>query len=131
MPESEKELSPVSVELMQAFLANQAKELELNEKNLELLKQQDSNNYNLAKKSLDIQEKDLANERQHKLEIGKMLFNLSISAVFVLAFVVIVALYLDKEQFVLELAKIAMYGGGGVAVGAFYQKGKRQSESKE
>lgn len=38
---------------------------------------------------------------------------------------------LDKEQFVLELAKIAMYGGGGVAVGAFYQKGKRQSESKE
>lgn len=76
MPESGKELSPVSVELMQAFLANQAKELELNEKNLELLKQQDSNNYNLARKSLDIQEKDLANERQHKLEIGKMLFNL-------------------------------------------------------
>ena len=75
MPESGKELSPVSVELMQAFLANQAKELELNEKNLELLKQQDSNNYNLARKSLDIQEKDLANERQHKLEIGKMLFN--------------------------------------------------------
>lgn len=34
MPESEKELSPVSVELMQAFLANQAKELELNEKTL-------------------------------------------------------------------------------------------------
>ena len=87
MPESGKELSPVSVELMQAFLANQAKELELNEKNLELLKQQDSNNYNLARKSLDIQEKDLANERQHKLEIGKMLFNLSLSAVFVLAFV--------------------------------------------
>ena len=103
----------------------------MNEKNLELLKQQDSNNYNLARKSLDIQEKDLANERQHKLEIGKMLFNLSLSAVFVLAFVVIIALYLDKEQFVLELAKIAMYGGGGVAVGAFYPKGKRQSESKE
>lgn len=131
MPEREKELSPVSVELMQAFLANQAKELELNEKNLELLKQQDSNNYNLAKKSLDIQEKDLVNERQHKLAIGKMLFHLSISAVFVLAFVVIIALYLDKEQFVLELSKIAMYGGGGVAVGTFYQKSKRQGESKE
>ena len=86
MPESEKELSLVSVELMQAFLANQAKELELNEKNLELLKQQDSNNYNLARKSLDIQEKDLANERQHKLEIGKMLFNLSLSAVFCFGF---------------------------------------------
>lgn len=130
--ENEKDLlSPASIELMQTILANQTRELDLSGQNLELQKQQDTHSYEIAKKSLDVQAKDLADERRHKLELWKMISRLALVAVLALTLVTVTALFLGKEQFVLELTKIALYGGSGAAVGFFYQKSKRKNESED
>ena len=78
-----------------------------------------------------MQSKDLIDERRHRLEIWKLLSRLALCGIVALTAVAVTALFFGKEQFVLELLKIALYGGSGAAMGIFYQRGRRGSSADE
>ena len=48
----------------------------------------------------------------------------------IVALLTALALWLGKEQFILEVLRVVFYGGSGIAVGAYYQKAKGLSENK-
>ncbi|MDR1874626.1 MAG: hypothetical protein LBQ90_06400 [Synergistaceae bacterium] len=118
------------VELLQTFLENQSKELELRTQELELAKQQEMHSFEYSKFSTEIQSKDLTDERKHQRELWTIATKFASYGILALTVTICLALYLGREQFVLEIVRVAFYGGCGAVAGSYYQKGKRQ-ESKE
>jgi hypothetical protein len=117
-------VSQYPVELLQTFLENQSKELELRAQELELEKQRDVHGFEYSKFSTETQSKDFADARKHQRELWKIFCRFGVYGVTVLSVIVCFALYLGREQFVLELARAAFFGGFGAVAGSYYQKSK-------
>ena len=120
------EKSRLPVGLIERFLENQGKELDLKKQEDENKRQFAKYNYELAKLSIQAQSENLKNEKQHREALWKscMLFGAFVFIAFV-AFAAW-AFYLGKEQFVLEIIRMVFYGGSGAFVGSAYQKYKNQ-----
>ena len=132
LPEKEtKEITPqYPVDLLQTFLENQSKELDLRTQELDLAKQQAQYDFEYAKISTEEQGKNLADARRHQRNLWEIAAKYGFCCLMTLTVIVCFALYLGREQFVLEIVRVAFYGGCGAVAGSYYQKGKRQ-ESKE
>ena len=122
------------VDLIQTFLDNQAKELEIRVQELELAKQEELHNYDVTKLSIRAQLDDMERGRAHRRQMWSTGAKLGGFFAVLFAGIVALAFWFDKEQFILEVLRVAFYGGFGAAAGAYYQKAKsvgRKDESEE
>src|SRR5690348_13455030 len=103
MPDPNQNINPG---MLNVFLSNQQKELVLREQEIELRKQQEDHAFEFSKQALEVKQKELANQRQNNLDILKYKYNFAVIAMVMIATFIICALYLNKEQIVLELVKI-------------------------
>jgi hypothetical protein len=118
------------VKLLQVFLNNQSKELELKNQELEFAKQKDTNSFEHSKIVISAQLQDLADQRKHNSKMWSSLINVVLCGIVALTTVSCFALYLGREQFVLELIRVVFYGGCGAVAGSYYQKSKNQEPKK-
>lgn len=125
--EREGENRELPVDLFQGFLDNQAKELEIRAREQDLTEQQDSHNFELSKISIKAQLENMERNRVHdrQMQATRMKFSALLAVLFTL--ITSLALWLDKEQFVLEVLRVAFYGGFGAVAGTYYQKSKQAS----
>ena len=131
LPEENKEVThQYPVELFKTFLENQSKELELRGQELEIAKQRDAHNFEYSKFTTEAQIKDLTDERKHQREFWQIAFKLISCGIAALTLVICLALYLGREQFVLEIFRIVFYGGCGAVAGSYYQKSKYLESKK-
>ncbi len=122
---NEKNLTPVFTE---DYLELQFKEIEVRKEELEMRKMRDENNFEYAKESLKFQAEELKNMRhsETKFELGLML----ILSLFILMFfsIVIMAMFLNKDEFLTDLIRAAGYvvGGGITGYGLGLRNGKHK-----
>lgn len=102
---------------LQQLVDNQAKELELRSRELDLQKQQDSNNLDFAKESLAAQERDRKHARECERDKQKDRYWLVGAIVAALLLVVAVAVWKDKDQLAMEIVKAVAYLTAGAAGG--------------
>ena len=121
----------IPVELIQVFLGNQTKELEIKAQELEIAKQEEVHNFEVTKLSIKFQSENFENSREHHKYLWKLWTILGISTVVSLTILMIAALWLGKEQFILEILRIVFYGGVGATAGSYYQKSKLLSQKEE
>lgn len=91
-------------------------------------------NYDVTKLSIRAQLDNMERDRVHRRAVWST--GAKFGSFFALLFAVIVALafWFDKEQFILEVLRVAFYGGFGATAGAYYQKVKaveRRNEPEE
>ena len=121
-----KEIVPEDqVYLVRAFLENQSKELELRSQELELDKQRAQYDFEYSKFSIGEQVKDLTNAREHHRKTLEIVLKYALGGAFFVTVIVCYALYVGREQFVLEIIKALAFGGCGVLAGSAYQKNKK------
>jgi hypothetical protein len=107
-------------EWMQQFVENQKGELALRAQELELNKQKDNNSFAFARDALKAQSEDRVHDRDCARKTRRDVLWLILAAVVVVASVVVVALWRDKEQVAMEIIKDAMLfltgGAGGYGI---------------
>jgi len=108
-------------------------ELELKREEIDLRKQESAQGYDFAKKSLEVQAEDLKTVRVQESKDSRYILIIILSTLVIITAFLCYALYYDKEQFVLELAKlvIAAVGGGGVGYAVGNRKAKKEQEEEE
>ena len=122
------------LEVVDAFIKNQTKELEIRAFELELKKQQDTNSLSFSKDALAAQERDRKHERE--CERGKQRDRYGLVALLgvLLAAVLLGAMYLNKDELAKELIKAMLYVApsllGGYALGKQAQKKKDDSQQE-
>jgi len=121
----------IPVGLIKLFLENQKKELELRTQELEIAKQEELHSYDVSKLSLRAQTDSLESERKHSRQLWSMWLKYGSFFSVVVALLVALALWLGKEQFILEIFRAVFYGGFGATAGAYYQKSKSLSERQD
>lgn len=113
-------------ELIKQFLDTQASEINLKTQELELKKQEDTHNFEFSQRALDAQVKDRLDQRIHNRTLSKYLYIAIGVIVFIIAAVIVFALYLNKESVAMELVKAIMYliagGFGGYGLSKYNQK---------
>ena len=112
------------VDLIKLFLENQKKELELRTRELEIAKQEELHSYDVTKLSIKAQTDSLESERKHHRQLWSMWGKYGSLLSVVVASLVALALWLGREQFILEIFRAVFYGGFGATAGAYYQKSK-------
>jgi len=117
----------IPVDLIKLFLENQKNELELRTQELEIAKQEELHNYDVTKLSLKAQTDSLESERKHSRQLWSMWVKYGSFLSVVVVLLVALALWLGKEQFILEVFRAVFYGGFGASAGAYYQKSKSLS----
>lgn len=122
---------PISSEIVQAFLNNQAKELELKKQAEENSRQMIKYNYELAKQSLQLQSVDMKEEREHEKVMSKRLMIFFSILAFLIFVFVGWALFLGKEDFILSVIHIIFYSGSGVLMGSSWQKYQQSKTQKD
>jgi hypothetical protein len=126
-------VGPLSEDTARQFLANQAQELALRSKELDLRKTELQHNSQFAEAALTAQAKDRVDERQHKRSAARerMIFG-AIVLVVLIAFAAY-ALYLNKDAIVIELVKIigpfVVGAAGGYYVGKSRQPPSQPTEN--
>jgi len=123
--------APYPAELIQNILDNQSKELELKSQELELTKQRDTNYFEYSKFTTEAQIQNLADERKHQSEMWSKSMSVVFSSIAALTVIVCLALYVGREQFILEIIRIVFFSGCGAIAGSSYQKSKRQEQKKD
>ena len=114
--------------LVNKLLDTQIKEYEVKQQAEENKRQIAKINADLAKQSLQLQANDKKEERIYKATIHKWLIVAgTIISIFVLCLIMF-ALYINKEDFIIELTKLLIYSGSGAIAGASWQKFRQQSE---
>lgn len=124
----EKINTPASAELVKSILSNQTREIELRKQEEENKKQSLKYNYELAKQSLQAQIEDRKEQRAHQKVLWKWLMWFCVFMTFIISGFVCWALYLGKENFLLEIIRIIFYGGSGFCAGVSLNK-FRKSDS--
>ena len=122
--EQENNDKKLPVDLIKLFLKNQKKELELRTRELEIAKQEELHSYDVTKLSIKAQTDSLESERKHHRQLWSMWGKYGSLLSVVVASLVALALWLGKEQFILEIFRAVFYGGFGATAGAYYQKSK-------
>jgi len=120
------------VELIDLFLKNQSKELDIKAKELELHKQNDNHSFEFAKASLTAETGDREATRQHTLRTRKAILNFVLIFVIIFILFLCFALYLNKDAIALEVIKAVIYlvsgGGGGYAIARSANKPEPQKD---
>lgn len=116
-------------EAIREFLRQNAEQLEIRKRELELQGHTDVNNFEYAKLALSAQAEDLQHQRQHeeKLSRGRYRF-VGFSLVVVVLFLCF-TLYLGKEQFAEDLAKVLLGVVTGGASGYLFGKSKGEERA--
>ena len=128
--EENRQEKGLPVDLLQFFLENQKKELELRAQELEIAKQEEQHNYDVAKLSLRTQTENLERDRVYRGELLRACMKFGTVMFLMVTLLTALALWLGKEQFILEVLRVVFYGGSGIAVGAYYQKARRLSKNQ-
>jgi hypothetical protein len=122
-------------ELIQVFLTNQGKELELKAQELALNQQSDKHSFEYAKTALDASMKDREASRTHSLRQSKTIF-LFVFAIFVSGAVFLgFTMYSGKDAIAMEIIKATIFlisgGSGGYAVGRSRKKNKQNDAGSD
>lgn len=121
---------PISPALLERLISVQERELLLRTDEISLRKQSDSNAHDFAKASLaaNLQDRE-ANRKYYKSVITYRLIALVIVILLVAVFLSL-ALFLNKDQIVMEVVKVIIYllvgGAGGYAWGKFPSREEKQ-----
>lgn len=107
-----------------------AQQLEVQQGDLELKKQQDINMYTYALKALEVKAEDNKQKREHEKSTHTTTIILIVFIIVVIAVIVGLSLWLDKDQFANEIIKAIVYIGpsfaGGYGIASYklqhYQK---------
>lgn len=121
----------VPYELLEKFLDIQQEEVRQKALETQIAAQNADNNFQYAMHAADLQSQDNAHDRALKLELRKTSLRYGVAFAALTVIVISVAMLLDKEQFVVELVKVLIYGGGGMLIGNFYQKAKQRERDTE
>lgn len=126
--------------MFERFIAVQAQdlevrkqEIELRREELELRKQESAQGFEFSKEALKIQATDLKEARaQEKIESWQVVF-IVISTLLVVGGVITYAINLNKDQFVLELARVIVtaLGGGGIGYVAGHRRATKNSSDDD
>lgn len=110
-------------------LQNQEYELKMHE--LEIRCRQNENNYEFAKESLRLQSEDLKDMRNHEIKKEKRELIIICSTIFAFFIIVLLALFMNKDELLGDLIKAVgfIFGGGITGYGMGLQKGKVSSKS--
>lgn len=141
VPQKDEAGKPVERQKMfERFMAVQSQDLEVRKQEievrrdeLELRKQESAQGFEFAQESLKIQAADLKEVRsQEKRESWQVLVIL-ISVLLVVAGVIVYAINLNKDQFVLELARVILtaLGGGGVGYVIGHKRASKSSDDSD
>ncbi|HEY4424198.1 MAG TPA: hypothetical protein VGN10_08325 [Pyrinomonadaceae bacterium] len=103
--------------------------METRREELELRKQESEQAYLFAKDSLKVQAEDLKEYRHQERRESWQVVLVVISVLLVVAAVLVYALRHDKDQFVLDLARMVLSAAGGGGVG--YALGHRRGSKTE
>jgi hypothetical protein len=121
-------------ELIQHFLQNQTKELEIKARELELQKQADVHSFQFSKISLDAQVADRKEARTHSLSSQRTVLLFCFAVIAIICLFLCYAIYSGKDQIAMELIKAIIFliagGGGGYAVGR-HKKSRADAENEE
>jgi hypothetical protein len=124
-------------ESLDRFLEVQTRELELRKSELDIRREElnvrreeSRQGYEFAQQSLRAQAEDLKEVRKGERRDSSYLLITILAALITLAVVLLVSLYWNKEQFVLELVRVilAALGGGGVGYAAGRKKKDKPSD---
>lgn len=127
--------SNLPIEVAEQFVQLQMKEIEIKRAELELKKQQDKNNYDFSKESLKVQAEDLKDQRAHQSKREKR-SNWVLVLLFLLFFtIVVLAIFLNKDQLLFEIIKVIvlLFGGGatGYTIGLNKKFQKQQNQQAQ
>lgn len=122
-------------ELIQVFLNNQGKELELKAQELALNQQSDKHSFEYAKTALDASMKDREATRKHNASTQKTIL-LFVFAIFVSGAIFLgFTMYNGKDAIAMEIIKATIFlisgGSGGYAVGRAKKKEKQQESDDD
>ena len=130
----------IPAEAIQIFLQNQAKELEISEKQiviqaeqLTIQKQRDANSYAFSKQALETQADDRKNARDYNKKKRRDKYIFSSIVVFVISGLIVYSIYRDKDQFATEIVKAVIYltAGGAGGYGVSKAQDKSQGQNKD
>ena len=124
----------IQTELLQQFLLNQSKELEIRSRELELQHKTEDHNFEYAKSALAAQVEDRKASRDHVYTTKKsmyfFIFGLSLLILAILGY----ALYLGKDNIALEIIKPIIFllsgGAGGYAIGKSMTSKQKEDGAK-
>jgi uncharacterized membrane protein YcjF (UPF0283 family) len=130
MNEINKKNNHPSPAIIEKFLNNQEKELELRCKELDLQQQSNNNSHEYAIAALQATKEDMEATRNHEATVIKSRHLFAGATLFGLIILVGFALYLNKDQIVLETLKaIILFGSGGLSgYGYAYMRTKKDQE---
>ncbi len=118
-------------DLFRKMLDNQASELELRNEELELRKREQEATRQYAEKALEMQAQDRREDRTFHRGLSAKLFGFLITVLLIVVAGFCYALYLNKDQVVMEIVKAVVYLGAG-GVGGYSAKSiKVAKEEKE
>ena len=113
--------NPLDAGLIEKFLDNQQTELQLRSKELDLQKINDQHSFEFSKTALEKETFDRAEQRKTFRECRKDGFFFISGLALLVTTVVIVAMWLGKDQIALEVLKDIIFlvsgGAGGYAIG--------------
>lgn len=130
MSEENKSLDPQTFD---RFLENQKYELALREKEIDLerekalaAKEVDQRQFSFAIQQLEATERDRQNDRVYRERLEAKGLKLWIAIIAAVVLFLLLALWKDKDQMIIELVKVVAYGGsfgfGGYAWGRYRKK---------
>ena len=102
-------------------------ELEIRRDELELRKQESTQGFEFAQQSLTVQAEDLKEYRKQEKRESWQLVVIILSVLLIVGGILVYALGLNKDQFVLELTRIVLtaLGGGGVGYVVGHKRGAK------
>ena len=136
LPNTGEETTEIAPALFKEFLDNQAKELELKSREIDLQKQKDDHAFEFAKTALKTQINDRTQQRSFFLRTKRNGYVFAVIIAFFFIALLITALAMDKDQIALEIIKATIFivtgGAGGYAIGRLRKiSSADSSETKE
>jgi len=128
MNEDNKKNTHPNPAIIEKFLAVQEQELLMRGKELELHQQNNNNSHEYAKAALQANKEDREAARNHESKVIKNSYMFSGVILICLLFLVGFALFLNKDQIVLEALKALLFFGSGGIGGYGYAKSKNKRE---
>lgn len=124
----DKKFTPPDPALVVKYLEIQGQELVMKSKELDIKQQNDNNMLEYSKAALQANKEDRQAERVHAAKISSSRNRFTLAAIICILVFVSYALYLDKDQIVMEALKAVLYIGVGGLGGYSYAKTKKDPE---
>lgn len=112
------------VELIDKFLINQAEQIKLQHKELDIRAQSETNQHEYAKELLKTQATDLEDDRTFRGDESTKLKYFILAIIVILVFLICFMVYIGKESIALEIVKALIYLIAGALGGLGYAKVK-------